>query len=146
MEDKEGRWAQSLPAFLITKGKEFMKITQEQLITKLRDKTGYFKKYTHGVLNGIGDLLPELLAQATEDEDVEIFICPGVKLIARYTKPRTLKDPRNGEQIEVDTRILLTAQFTRKFKKDVNDIFNGVAPAEDVEEIIYGEDLDEEIE
>lgn len=122
-----------------------MRITQEQLITILRDETGYFKKYTHGVLNSLGKLLPKLLAQANEEEDVEIFICPGIKLIAKHTKPRTMKDPRNGEQVQVDERILLSTSFTRKFKKDVNKIYNGDEPEEDAEEIEDGGyDLDEE--
>lgn len=121
-----------------------MRITQEQFTTLLKNETGYFKKYSHDLLNAVGKLLPKLLSQATEDEPVEVFICPGVKLVAKHTKPRSLKDPRNGEPLEVEARILVSAGFTRKFKQDVNAIYSGTEIGEEVENV--GEDLEEDVE
>ena len=78
-------------------------------------------EYTIASVEEMLDAQEELLAQATEDENMEIKIARGLIIGSKFSPERAAKDPRNQDDIIVPEKVSPYAKFSYTFKQKINE-------------------------
>ena len=95
------------------------KYKQEDVITLVKAKTGYFKTDLRKVLPAIGESIIEILACAEVDDPVEIKLFDGFIIQAKREAPRPATDPRTGEAIVAREKIRPHVKLKKSFQWNI---------------------------
>lgn len=95
------------------------KYKQEDVITLVKAKSGYFKTDLRKVFYALGESLIEILACAEVDDPVEIKLFDGFIIQARREPPRPATDPRTGEIITAREKIKPHVKLKKSFQWNV---------------------------
>lgn len=92
------------------------KFKQEDVITLVKAKSGYYKTDLRKVFSALDDALIDILATAKIDDPVEIRLFDGFVLQARREPERPATDPRNGEHIMAREKIKPNVKIRKSYK------------------------------
>jgi nucleoid DNA-binding protein len=95
------------------------KYKQEDIITLVKAKTGYFKTDLRKVLPAVGESIIEILACAEVDDPVEIKLFDGFVIHAQREAPRPATDPRTGEVIIAREKIRPRVKLKKTFQWNI---------------------------
>ena len=98
------------------------KYKQEDIITLVKAKTGFFKTDLKKVLPAIGESIIEILACAEIDEPVEIKLFDGFIIQAKREAPRLAKDPRTGDVITAREKIKPHVKLKKTFQWNIEKV------------------------
>ncbi len=76
-----------------------MLITKDRMARDLAEKTGYYLKDIKTLLSAMDEQVKEYFAEVTDEDDVLIQICEGVKIGCSIIPERPRKNPRTQEDI-----------------------------------------------
>lgn len=96
-----------------------MLITKDQMSRDLVDKTGYYLKAVKTLLSAMDDLVKEYFAMVTDDEEVMIQICEGVKLKVAVVPPRERLNPKTREPIVVKATVKPGVKYSSAFRDTI---------------------------
>jgi hypothetical protein len=104
------------------KGERYnMIITQEMLVKKLSEKSGYFQKDVRTLLHCLSDAVLEYFGEVTDEEDVSIQLVQGVKIGCKVMPERTRKDPRDQSDIICVAQTKPFAKFSQNFREIIQE-------------------------
>lgn len=98
-----------------------MNITKEDLIKKLSEESGYYQQDIRAVLKTMDKVVLEYFAEVTDDENVEVQIIEGVKLLCKVVPERSRKDPRNQNDIIVGATVKPGVRYSLLFRKKIQE-------------------------
>ena len=93
-----------------------MLITRDRMARDLSSKTGYYVKQIKTLLSAMDEQVKEYCSQATDDDEMVIQICEGLKISARVVESREGVNPRTRETIACGATIKPTAKFSQEFR------------------------------
>lgn len=96
-------------------------INQEQIIREVGERTGFGKKYLKEAFDAMLDIIEEHMMEATIEQPSEIRLFHGWKLGAKRWPERTMIDPRNGQSINVPSKITPYCSFETSYKNKIRD-------------------------
>lgn len=76
-----------------------MLVTKDMMARAIAERSGYFLKDVKNVLSVIDDVVKDYFAEVTDDEEVLIQICEGVKIGCSIIGERQRKNPKTQEDI-----------------------------------------------
>ena len=94
-------------------------MTKAQIIAKIAEGTGISKKETEHIVQAF---IGEIIECLSKDETIEIRGFGTFKNKIRL--PRTARNPKTGETIELQKRYIPYFKVSKEFKKTVFDILN----------------------
>ena len=106
---------------------------REDVVTVLREKSGYYKKDLRKVLDALEETLIAIMATAQIDDPVEIRLFDGFYVQAKREPERPAADPRTGENIIAREKIKPNVNIRRSFKWRI-EREAGILPNKDDEE------------
>lgn len=106
---------------------------REDVVTVLREKSGYYKKDLRKVLDALEETLIAIMATAQIDDPVEIRLFDGFYVQAKREPERPATDPRTGENIIAREKIKPNVNIRRSFKWRI-EREAGILPNKDNEE------------
>lgn len=90
-------------------------IRKKDFVRQLSAETGYAQQDVMNVLNAVDTVAANMLREATSNaeanETVELKLCQGITLLAKWYNSRTGKNPLGGEY-KVPARYMLKARFS----------------------------------
>ena len=92
------------------------KFKQEDVITLVKAKSGYYKTDLRKVFSALNESLIDLLATAKLDDPVEIRLFDGFVLQAKREPERPSVDPRTGENIMAREKIKPNVKIRKSYK------------------------------
>jgi nucleoid DNA-binding protein len=101
-----------------------MIITKKQLIKDMSNRMDVALDSMTQTCNVLENYIIENLSTATENENVEIKLFSGISLESEYKASHTIRNPQNGERVNVPEKILVKANVTKTFNRNINDIRN----------------------
>ena len=106
---------------------------REDVVTVLREKSGYYKKDLRKVLDALEETLIAIMATAQINDPVEIRLFDGFYVQAKREQERPATDPRTGENIIAREKIKPNVNIRRSFKWRI-EREAGILPNKDNEE------------
>lgn len=117
------------------------RVTEGEFITALKEDTGYYMNSIKDILNGMRNVLPQLLSDVADEGEVDVCICPGLHIIGRYGPAKTMADPRDhSKTIQVDERCLVTIRQTNTFKDSMAQEFANKMKIKKIREELYADE------
>ena len=98
-----------------------MELNKKDLARAIAGKCEYTIASVEEMLDAQEEVLEELLAQATEDDNMEIKIARGLVIGSKFSPERAAKDPRNQDDIIVPEKVSPYAKFSYTFKQKINE-------------------------
>lgn len=90
-------------------------VTKNQLIDALAEKLGYTKSATHGVVDGLLELIVQEVANGNR------VVISGFGAFSKVEREaREVRSPRSGEMVPVPAKSAPKFQFGKAFKDSVN--------------------------
>lgn len=96
-------------------------INQEQIICEVSEKTGFGKKYLKEAFDAMLEIIEEHMMEATIEQSSEIRLFHGWKIGAKRWPDRKMLDPRNGQSIDVPSKITPYCSFETAYKNKIRD-------------------------
>ena len=93
-----------------------MLITKDRMARDLAEKTGYYLKDIKTVLSAMDEQVKEYFTQVTDEDDIVVQICEGVKISAHLVEPRERINPKTREPIIVKATVKPAAKFSQDFR------------------------------
>ena len=91
-------------------------MNRDDLARELAEKTGFFIKNMNDVTVALEEIVIESLRTATLEEDSELQIAPGVVICGKRVPAREAKDPRTGEVIISQEKVIPYATFKQSVR------------------------------
>lgn len=110
------------------------KFKQEDVITLVKAKSGYYKTDLRKVFAALNESLIDILATAKIDDPVEIRLFDGFVLQAKREPERPATDPRTGEKITAREKIKPNVKIRRSYKWNIERAAGILGGDEDVED------------
>jgi nucleoid DNA-binding protein len=82
-----------------------------ELIDKLAEKTGFYKKNMKLVVEALYEIVEEQLKEATFEQDSELHIATGVVICGHRKPEQEAVDPRNRQPIITPEKVVPYAVF-----------------------------------
>ena len=101
-----------------------MVFSREQVVDKLSEKSGYWKKDIYKLLKCLDEVIIDCLGEVADDEEVVVQLIRGVKLKCTVVSERNRKDPRTQEDIIVGSTVKPACKFSEYFKKQIQDNYD----------------------
>ena len=98
-----------------------MEITREQMITRVAEKSNYWKKDVKNVFNALEDVILECFGEVTDDEPISIRILTGFSLNGYVVPERERVDPRTRKPIVCPPCVKTSAKYSDLFKKRIQE-------------------------
>lgn len=95
------------------------KFKQEDVITLVKDKSGYYKTDLRKVFDAMEQAIIEILSHAELDNPVEIKLFDGFVIQAKREPSRPATDPRTREQIMAREKIKPNVKIKKTFQWNV---------------------------
>ena len=95
---------------------------QDDIITELKERTGFYKKNIEELLDALDDIIVENMNTANYDEPSEIRLFSGWRLGARRVPERQSYDPRNRNEIITPEKLIPYCQFKQSFRQRINKL------------------------
>lgn len=95
------------------------KFKQEDVITLVKAKSGFYKTDLRKVFSALEESLIDILATAQLDDPVEIKLFDGFVLQAKREPERPSVDPRTGENIIAREKIKPNVKIRRSYKENI---------------------------
>lgn len=95
------------------------KFKQEDVITLVKAKSGYYKTDLRKVFAALNEALIDILATAQLDDPVEIKLFDGFVLQAKREPKRPATDPRTGEDIMAREKIKPNVKIKKSYKWNI---------------------------
>jgi nucleoid DNA-binding protein len=95
------------------------KFKQEDVISLVKDKSGYYKTDLRKVFAATEESIIEILSYAKPNEPIEIKLFDGFVLQAKRELPKPVTDPRNGEKIMSREKIKPNVKLKRTFMYNI---------------------------
>ena len=96
-----------------------MIIVREDLIQKLSETSGYYKKDIKTVLQALDEVVTDCFSEVTEDEEIVIQLVKGIRCGVKIMPERQRKDPRSQEDIVCPPCCKPFARFSEDFRKNI---------------------------
>lgn len=96
-------------------------ISRDDLVDKLNETSGYYKKDLKAVLHALEDVLEDYLSETTLEEPVQIQLLPGIKICGRLVPERERVDPRNQDPVVCEATIKPGTTYSSVFKNRINE-------------------------
>jgi nucleoid DNA-binding protein len=96
-------------------------LTQDDVITLVKEKTGVYKADLKIIFKALDEALVEMISEATPDDPVDIKLFPGFIVRGRGLDEREATDPRSGEIIQARKKIKPSIHLRRSFRERVNE-------------------------
>lgn len=94
-----------------------MMVTKDRMARDLAEATGYYLKDIKTLLSAMDKQVKEYFSQVTDDDEVMIQICEGVKIGCSIIKERTRKNPKTQEDIVVGATVKPKTKYSQDFRK-----------------------------
>jgi nucleoid DNA-binding protein len=82
----------------------------------LAEKTGYYLKDIKTLLSAMDEQVKEYFSQVTDEDDIAVQICEGVKISAHVVEPRERINPKTREAIVCGATVKPAAKFSQDFR------------------------------
>lgn len=106
-------------------------ITREELLSLLKEETGFIKQDLRVVLKGLDSVIAEQLTNATLDEGVSIQLLTGVKLQNYIVPERNRVNPRDRSDITCPPTVKLGCKFSQDYKRTMQEKYESKQNNED---------------
>lgn len=93
-----------------------MKYKQKDLIKMVSNESGYYQGAIKAILDSTGDVLTELMSEATKDDPLSVKLFEGLNVGTKYYEGKHAMNPRTGEKIETEGHIYPCARFTQAYQ------------------------------
>ena len=93
-----------------------MLVTKDMIARAIAEKSGYFLKDVREVLSVIDDVVKEYFAEVTDDEEVMLQICEGIKVGCYVVPERPRKNPKTQEDIICAPTVKPKTKFSQDFR------------------------------
>ncbi len=96
-----------------------MIICREDLIQRLSEISGYYKKDIKTVLQSLDEVIIDCFSEVTDDEEVVIQIAKGIRCGVKVMPERQRKDPRSQDDIICPPCCKPFTRFSDDFRKNI---------------------------
>lgn len=96
-----------------------MTISREDLVKKMKKKSGYWVGDIRKFFNYLDEIVLESFEQASEDEEVTIQLVRGCKIGCKVVEERQRVNPQTREPIIVPETYKPFAKFSEDFKQKI---------------------------
>lgn len=96
-------------------------VTREDLIKKLSEESGYFQKDLREVLKSLDKVVLNCFAEVDDEDEVEVQLVEGVKLLCKVVPERERVDPRNYEPITVKATVKPGVRYSQLFREKIQN-------------------------
>ena len=93
-----------------------MIISREQVIDRLSEKSGYWKKNIRELLKCLDEVVLECFDEVTNEEDVAVQLIKGIKVSVHIVPERNRVDPRTGKPIVCKETVKPACKFSDDFR------------------------------
>lgn len=100
-----------------------MTITREEMIDRLSEKSGYWKKDVRSLLQCMDEVVFDALCEVTEDNDVAIQLVQGVKIMSTAVGERTRRNPITQEEVVCEPTCKVKTKISQDFMNKVQDAY-----------------------
>lgn len=101
-----------------------MTITREEMIDRLSEKSGYWKKDVRSLLQCMDEVVFDALCELTEDNDVAIQLVQGVKIMSTAVGERTRRNPITQEEVVCEPTCKVKTKISQDFMSKVQEAYN----------------------
>lgn len=101
-----------------------MTITREEMISRLSEKSGYWKKDVKTLLQCMDEVIFDALCEVSEGEDVVIQLMPGIKIMSTTVGERTRRNPITQESVICEPTCKVKTKISQDFMYKVQDVYN----------------------
>lgn len=98
-----------------------MLINREDLITRLSENSGYYKKDIKTLLQSLDEVILDCFSEVTEEEEVIVQLVKGIRCGVKIIPERQRKDPRSQDDIICPPCCRPFARFSDDFKKNIQE-------------------------
>lgn len=96
-----------------------MIISREDLITRLSENSGYYKKDIKNLLQSLDEVVIDCFSDVTDDEEIIVQLIKGIRCGVKIIPERQRKDPRSQDDIICPPCCKPFARFSDDFKKNI---------------------------
>lgn len=96
-----------------------MIISREQVIDRLSEKSGYWKKDIRELLKCLDEVVLDCFGEVSDDEEIIVQLVKGLRCGCKIVKPRERVDPRNGNPIVVKSTVKPFCKFSDDFREQI---------------------------
>ena len=93
-----------------------MIISREQVIDRLSEKSGYWKKDIRELLKCLDEVVLDCFSEISDDEEIIVQLVKGLRCGCKVVAPRERVDPRTQEPITVDSTVKPFCKFSDDFR------------------------------
>lgn len=101
-----------------------MTITREEMIDRLSEKSGYWKKDVRTLLQCMDEVVFDALCEVTEDNDVTIQLMPGLKIMTTAVGERTRRNPITQQEIVCEPTCKVKTRISQEYMRKIQDAYN----------------------
>lgn len=113
-------WTTKFKIYISIGGIETKETIQRDLVDIISERCNIKKTRVQKVLKTLSEVVPDLLAQADRNNEVQVKLLDGITLNCSYQEPYTYKHPSTGEVKTREGKIWAKAHVTRYFNQNLN--------------------------
>ena len=95
-------------------------MVQDDVLTELKDRTGFYKKDIQVVLDALEEIIMEHMHTATLEQPSEMRLFKGWRVGAKFTPERESIDPRDRSVITTPEKFIPYCKFKQSFRDRMN--------------------------
>lgn len=97
---------------------------KKDIINKVSNKTGFFKKDIETIYDVTSEIIEELLLSTQDKETTEIKLIDGLKIYGVYVPERIMPNNLISHiPLKTPQNILLSARFSHGYKEKIKEIY-----------------------